>query len=219
MKSLLVILLCWALLPLVQAQQDHHGNEQYRDVTAAGPFPIYTTLSRTVLLLNKDFKNWTGNGRGLFGLEFNLGYKIRRVLFEAGYSHISASPKNSSDRLTLNTYSVRIGWRNTFYYPLGMHVQGGIVLRDTRFRTESSGNIRTVAVFNKQLGAELRGRFTFLDPVGTGGGLGFYVEGRLHYFFDPDDFILPPAAAFQQDKFYAAVSLGVFVPIAIIKRR
>lgn len=218
MKLLWTLVLCLTLLPWALAQHDPDENEQYRDVTAAGPFPLYMTMHLSKVLGNDDMVMWTENddARRLDGLGFDLGVKIKRaVFFETGYWHITGTPKGSEDRLTLNTYSARMGWRKTFFYPFGMHIQAGGFVRDTRFREEEPGNSRTVTTFDWQWGADMRLKLTLLDPVGTGGGLGFYIEGRLHYLFGDREYDLPGDVGFERDNFYGAVSVGVMAPIAI----
>lgn len=224
MKTIPVIALFTILFySLSLAQPNANFNDQFRDVTAAGPYPIFLTAHWSWMRGNKDFRAWTREEKQLHGWGIDLGMKIVRSLFvELGYERFARSGKGTSEpRLFHNTFSARIGWRRTVFFPLGFHMQMGLFQRHTAYTTFDPGTVlRTLGRFKHSWGLDGRLRFMLLDPAGTGGGMGFFAEGRVQYLFaDQTLTFAEPDATVTTDQFYGVFSLGVVIPLALRWRR
>ena len=218
MKAFPILLIF--ILPTLMLGQGTHDPEKYDDITPAGPYSIYVTGHWSFLMGHKDFRNWTGTKKQPRGIGFALGHKVGKTTFlEGGYERYSARLTDGQDTvMTLHTFSTRLGFRYTLFYPIGFHFQGGLFLRNARFRIGDNGAneqwMVTAQTYN--VGVEGRVKLVFLDPVGTGGGPGFYLEYRYRNLLDDEQFNIN-GVIFERDNTNHAFSVGVIVPLALKK--
>jgi hypothetical protein len=218
-------------------------NQQIKDATPAGPFPLYLRIPAVNLMFqNNDvgktfdrynrvngtsFKSYTKS----WGLSIDGGVKIYRSWFaEVGVNWNSRVARTGSTRLEVShaMRSVRMGVNMNFHYPACAQFYAGLLSTSTNFTVEEGGETMRFPfgqkVFKGRFGGELGARFVFANPVGAGGGIGFFAEYKLVVYPDHDrvyyqDYLDgigdTTLKKFSADRGYGLFLAGVVIPIAL----
>lgn len=225
-----------------------------RDINSAGPFPVYITLqgiksasfddfrslSQQYSIINntESYKNIWG-GEGTIGFAINEKSPFKNIYVEPFcFRYLKRSIKNGEEKLAyLNqSTSLRIGWRRNIYFPVTIHPQFGLIyFRQLITRIDNKNPLipgvreESVKLFSdnwKLPGIDWKVRLNFLDPIGSSGGAGVYIEYYGAYYFDriaiPVGKLVTgtePDQVIEGDKVIQSFSFGVIVPLAVrIKR-
>ncbi len=199
--------------------------------------------------LSKEFNrispNSSNDKKVLRGIEGNLGFTInekwlQNVYLEGGYQLLHRKLKDDafSINVTNQVASLRYGVRRRIFYPLTFQFQvGPILYRRQTFTLDSMAfsatpSLRRVFFTDKISfkdgihipGWEGRGRLVLLDPVGTSGGLGFFIEWRIVEFsrkrsldilYDALDPGGTSNVTDQTDDMMFSFSFGLVAPLAL----
>ncbi len=247
MKSAFVLAVILPICYTGVTAQDNESNDeletdqQIRDVTPAGPYPIYIRVMPLFEFQNKDFaaginyfnriKSTQLNEFSMgFGYKVDVGIKFRKRLFlEVGYCRATVNAKQNDNRLIVaNRYfAARIGYAKTIYYPISVQGYAGFLLGGTQFVVDAADN-RSIVNFHgtnwwqDRKGIEGGLRLICTDPAGSGGGLGFVIEANYVHFVDKYSYSpflsyldSTNKESFISDPNFWTVSIGIVVPIAI----
>jgi hypothetical protein len=246
-----VFLLMMILSSLISHGQSTTSTE--KDINSAGPFPVYITVQGiksarfedfrdlSQLYSGKEYKNVWG-GEGAIGFAINEKAPFKNLYLEPFcFRYLKRNIQNGSEELAyLNqSTSFRIGWRVNLYFPVTFHPQIGVIyFRQliTRIDNENplipgirEANVKNVKLFsgNWELpGIDFKMRLKFLDPIGSSGGAGVYLEYYLAKYRDRFDIPagklvsgIGPDEIIKSDKVIQSFSIGVIAPLAVrIKR-
>ena len=238
-----VLPLCWVG---VMAQENETNDEveadqQIRDVTPAGPYPIYLRVMPLFEFQNRDFAmgiNYFNQIKSThlnqfpmgFGYDVDVGIKfLKRFFLEVGFTRATVNVKQGEDRLIVaNRYFTgRLGFAKTIYYPISVQGYAGFLLGGTQFVIDA-GDTRSIVNFRgrnwwqDRRGVEGGLRLVFTDPAGSGGGLGFVLEAKVVHFIDKYSYgsylsylDSSNTQSFVSDPDFWTLSVGIVVPIAI----
>jgi hypothetical protein len=247
MKQAYPLAVLLALFCTQASAQDNNTNneteadQQIRDVTPAGPYPIYLHVMPLFEFQNRDFAEGIKHFNQVKSTELNefsmgFGYKAdvgikfyKRLFLEVGYTRATVNVHQNTDRLIVSNryFAARVGFAKTIYYPLSIQAYGGFLLGGTQFVIDAADTRSTISFNGRNWWQDRNGieggvRLVFADPAGSGGGLGFVIEASYVHFVDRYSYrpylaFLDPTntESFASDPNFWTLSIGIVVPIAI----
>lgn len=234
-----ILLICFTLSS-VTAQE---STEDMRDASPNGPFPIYVDLSYVRSSSMEDFKKFSDlidsdDRKIMRGFEANIGVAIhedrpfflKNLYLEFGYKKLYRNPSNTV-KYKKEFFTGAVGCRWTIFYPLTAHFRLGPIIRvSDNFDFDGVLENRKINIaynsFKKDKplfpGWHGKVKLMFLDPIGTSGGIGYFIQWQFFYIdsaFRPNynDFLEPPLpqSNIKVDGFFSTTSLGVVIPFTI----
>jgi hypothetical protein len=185
---------------------------------------LHTVEANIGFVINEDHFLWIPN------------FELHRVLIEAGYRHSWRNLSKPNERwihLQEEVFSLRIGMRGNIIYPITYQIQAGPTFHNFSSVREvldfdgSSKRLRIGSGLFERLGnrqfpsgLDMRARLMFLDPSGTDGGAGFYVEYRclitrgkrdLTRFYET---FIGDSVSDIKSWNYSSVTIGLVIPFA-----
>lgn len=244
MKPILIIN-CFLLSAISVLSQ--HTSEDFKDAAGCGPFPIYigagwvTSQFHDFNTVGRSFNDFYDPGKkagkALHGIHANIGapiigkdnYKKKRFPFSFGLEakHIllmaETSAAGNSFRMISNQFSAGLGMRfAAFPFMLQAQYQQIITSRQN-YLFKIDNERRQVDVASG--GSMILGRISFLDPAGSDGGFGVFVEYGLVRLLKPkDNALLTEAIQMFNNAFdgtencargYQYFTVGITVPLAL----
>ena len=217
------------------------ADQQIRDVTPAGPYPIYLRLMPMFEFQNRDFQEGIkhfneSKSRDLQEASMGFGYKIdagvkfyKRLFLEVGYARATVNVHQNTDRLIVSNryFAARLGFSKSIYYPISIQGYGGFLLGGTQFVVDAADKRNAISFtgtnwWQDRKGIETGVRLLFADPAGSGGGLGFVLEANFVHYIDSYSYgtylgFLDSAntESFVSDPNFWTLSIGIVVPLAI----
>ncbi|MGI9543896.1 MAG: hypothetical protein ACR2MX_11590 [Cyclobacteriaceae bacterium] len=237
LHSCLTIIFC-ALPLFTSAQSESSG---YKDISPNGPYPIYIGIGGVSNISNSDLKRLQPESNGnvdktaLYGIEAKVGFsfaekpqlfsKQLRLILEARYQSQSRSLDNNL-RFAQSYFTTGIGSRwQAPIFPLMVHAQFGVIFRyqERLIVTDDQGSmsvprrVTNLSLKNNSVdGFYGTVRLVLLDPIGTSGGLGYYLKFDVlriskHPSFNTDASL----SSVPTRDWQAAFSVGVIVPLTV----
>lgn len=202
-KSILVFLLFVASVCKAQVT-----SSTYRDASGGGPYPFYIGVGYANTSIHDDYKRINNafhennnaafdNKNRLRGVEVLAGFSFKPegskfppipIVVEFRYMHLTKNTKvdDMSFSMAINQLSAGLGVRYAMF-PIVVQIQAGPILSyREEFATSLRGGSAKRRITNKSNPAFGFNGFSgifrvgILDPAGTEGGLGFYIEIGYH---------------------------------------
>jgi len=236
----IIALVCASLCSL-HAQ---HSSSDFKDAATTGPFPLYfgggyanSFRNQDLVDVSKHFaKHYSGDYdyiTRLYGIYALAGTSIIPKNWPLSFGlevkhlwlHRSMRVADQQFKLISNQTSLCVGIRFATF-PIVWQLQGGPVLgygRNYKFRIP--GEVKTFNFKSGTQGWTLSARAGILDPAGTEGGLGLYLEAGMTWLNrNPHNDEIANAIRTYDPTFnttqnsigrYGYFSVGVLLPVAI----
>lgn len=218
---------------------------QLKDVTATGPYPFYISFRPLLVSTrNRDIKNlfeiqnrYAGSDlfvpRRAWGYNLDAGVRVAKTLIiEFNYTQLLRRSNNAATdlRISQRAAGLRLGGAFGIYYPLSIQFCAGFVTNTSEFtiieKNAGTDNKRKLtfseSLLKGRFGGDFALRLVVMDPVGAGGGIGFFVELRQLFFanrlnYTPYVRTLDQTTSeqFRSDSNYRLFSVGLTAPLAL----
>jgi hypothetical protein len=234
------------LLPLLMSALAHAqlSSTDIKDASTTGPFPIYVGLGFANSFRNQDlvdlgnavynYSNFDGNKKTrLYGIHAMIGVSIipenspLSLVCELRYIGLKRTVNANDNQFSLekNQFNFGLGIRYAFF-PVIVQAQAGPVIRHNRYYTfDVDGQRRSNQVRSWLDGVNVLARLTILDPAGTEGGPGFYIEAgyNISCFRKRNDELGAAIRTYDRDfnaakdanNRYGYLAFGIVVPLAV----
>lgn len=238
----LLLLLAFAVDASAQREEEFNiqVKDQIKDVTAAGPYPLYLRFQGLLSMANTDalrcfrvydkYEGQLATPITMWGFDTDAGFRLRQWFFEMGFTQVGRKAREDGVSLRVREQfaSARLGYALSVYYPISFQFHAGYVTGFTEIiLTDPASAIPKrklgfgESVFKGRPGLELGLRFVLMDPVGAGGGMGIAIEYKHMHFFKSLDYS-PLARALDDaaiekvtsDNTFGIFSISVIAPIA-----
>lgn len=248
MKYVISLAFCAGMHP---ASAQLGSSVDLRHAIPNGPYPVYivmqgvhaSNITAFAEMVNTSTSIFDGHGGRIrpFGVEGNVGFVINEdnflsihglsvhsVSIEGGFKFLTRTYtdwKGNDLNLQQGLLSARIGFRWNFFYPITAHIQAGpVFFHSARLNSKTAEQKKDYVADGSfgMHGMDMRGRIMFFDPVGSTGGLGFFVEGQFVYSIEgPDEKKLRTLFKGELDHVdrgdftMGVLSIGVSIPLAL----
>jgi len=220
-----------------------HNSTDFKDAATTGPFPIYLGVGFANSFRNQDFVDvgkafYDFNNvdarvlTRMYGIQLFAGASIVQegwpfsLVGEVRHLLLTRTEKANSDYFIIRSNQTTLGLGIRYAkFPLVGQFQFGPVLKYTRdYDFELASVERRFRHQPNFAGWSGLVRISILDPAGTEGGLGIYIESGFNFInAGNNDDITKAIQVFQEDftdprkakRRYGYLSFGILLPIAI----
>jgi hypothetical protein len=237
-----MILFCCCITGVLSAIAQHNSTD-FKDAATTGPFPIYFGVGFANSFRNQDFINvgrafYEFNNIDLrvrtrmYGINIFAGASIVQegwpisIVTEVRHLLLTRTVNANADYFTMRSNQTTFGLGVRYAkFPIVLQLQAGPVLmykRDYDFGLDNSK--RRFRHHPGFAGWGTLFRISILDPAGTEGGLGIFIETGFNFIrAGNNDDITKAIQMFQEDfavsreakRRYGYLSAGILLPIAI----